>query len=122
MNLRNKIWMGVLAGLLCMGGNRLSAQDTAPGSRYLDLAAEDLFDNGGKLQMWNANGAFNGHMPNQQWLFYKIKGNKYAILSVASGKALDARDGELSKNGGGVVQWSPISNDQSQVWILEKAN
>jgi len=92
------------------------------GGRFLDLAAEDLFDNGGKLQMWNANLPFSGHMPNQHWLFYKIKGDKYAILNLASGKALDARDGQLGKNGGGVVQWSPISNDQSQVWILEQAN
>ena len=36
------------------------------------------------------------------------------------GKALDAVNKDTSKNGGRVQQWRPTSDDQTQVWILEK--
>ena len=91
------------------------------GGRFLDVAAEELFDNGGKVQMWDANLPFDGHAPNQHWLFYKVGKDRYLLINLGSGKALDAVNKDTNKNGGRVQQWRPVSDDQSQVWILERA-
>jgi hypothetical protein len=45
----------------------------------------------------------------------------YLIVNAANLKVLDADDKETNKNGGGVKLWKGISNDPTQVWLLEKA-
>jgi hypothetical protein len=91
------------------------------GGRFLDVAAEDLFDNGAKIQMWAANLPFGCHAPNQHWLFYKVGKDRYLLINLGSTKALDAVNKDTGKNGGRVQQWQPGSDDQSMVWIVEKA-
>ena len=92
----------------------------AQGKAFLEVDGDHVFENNAKVQMWEAN-AFGGHLPNQQWLFYRIKGDKYLLVNLASQKALDADDRTVTNTDGRVKQWSPISNDPTQVWIVTKA-
>ena len=89
------------------------------GGAFLEVDGNHVFENNAKVQMWEPN-AFGGHLPNQQWLFYRIKGDKYLLVNLASLKALDADDRTVTSTDGRVKQWSPISNDPSQVWIVTK--
>lgn len=91
------------------------------GGRFLEVAAEDLLDNGGKLQLWDANLPLNGHAPNQKWLFYKLGNSRYLLVNMGSTKVLDAVNKDTGKNGGMVQQWRAVDDDQSQVWIVERA-
>ncbi|MCC6669534.1 MAG: hypothetical protein IT458_00620 [Planctomycetes bacterium] len=92
----------------------------AQGRAFLEVDGNRIFENNAKVQMWEAN-AFGGHLPNQKWLFYRIKADKYLLVNLASLKALDADDRTATSTDGRVKQWTPISNDPSQVWIVTKA-
>lgn len=91
--------------------------------KSLEVRGEERTDNGGDIQIWDGNpvGLLNA---NQKWYFYKIPGgtNAYLLVNAASFKVLDAVNSGTNKNGGGVQIWDARSNDQTQVWILEKAN
>jgi len=91
---------------------------------FVEVDADDLFDNGARIQVWKPNMPFDGHAPNQVWYFYKVpnKTNRYIIRNEASGKVLDAVDSCTSQNGCKVQQWTPRDSDASQVWIVEKAD
>jgi lipase (class 3) len=89
--------------------------------KFLEVDADDLFDNGTKVQMWSANLPFSNHGANQIWLFYKVRDDRYLILCSASLKVLDANNNDPAKDGCGVKQWEPLDNDQTQVWIVDKA-
>jgi len=90
------------------------------GSRFVEIDADDLFDNGGRVQVWEAN-LFGGHAPNQVWHFHRVRDNRYVIVNEASGKVLDARDACGDADGCRVRQWTARDSDPAQVWILEKA-
>jgi pimeloyl-ACP methyl ester carboxylesterase len=90
------------------------------GDKVLDADAEDLFDNGCRVQTWSRN-MVPGINQNQKWLFYKVRGNMYLIVNAANLKVLDANNKETNQNGGHVKLWRAISNDPTQVWLLEKA-
>jgi hypothetical protein len=93
------------------------------GKEYvLDSKAEDLFDEGSTtIQLWEKN-AFPGLSANQRWLFIRLKNDKYLIKNVANMKLLDANNACLNTADCGVKTWNPVTDDQTQVWILEKAN
>lgn len=91
------------------------------GGKFLEIDANTLMANNGRVQMWEAN-ALGGHLPNQVWLFFKVADNKYVIRNVASLKVLDANDDCTGENGCRVKQYDGQSNDATQVWVLEKAN
>ncbi len=61
-------------------------------------------------------------VPQQDWLFYEVGENRYVIRNVLSGKVLDAKNSCTNQNGCKVQQWNAVSNDMSQVWILDPAN
>lgn len=90
----------------------------------LDSKAEDLFDDESTtIQLWEKNNipAINA---NQRWLFIKVKNttDKYVIKCLANGKLLDANNSCINTSSCGVKTWVPVTNDQTQIWILEKAN
>lgn len=86
----------------------------------LDSKAEDLFDDGATtIQLWEKN-IIPGVSLNQRWLFIKLKDNKYLIKSLANGKLLDANNSCIDGTSCGVKTWNPITDDQTQIWILEK--
>jgi hypothetical protein len=88
----------------------------------LDSKAEDLFDDGATtIQLWEKN-YFPGASANQRWLFIKVKDNKYVIKNLANGKLLDAHNSVSTATDCSVKTWNPVSNDQTQIWILDKAN
>jgi hypothetical protein len=90
------------------------------GGAFLEVDGNHVFENDAKVQMWEPN-AFGGHLPNQRWLFYRIKADKYLVVNLASLKALDADDRTVTSPDGRVKQWSAIDNDPTQVWIVTKA-
>jgi len=86
----------------------------------LDSKAEDLFDDGATtIQLWEKN-SLPGLSANQRWLFIKLRDGIYLIKNIANGKLLDANNSCINTNECGVKTWNPISNDQTQIWILEK--
>jgi hypothetical protein len=88
----------------------------------LDSQLEDLLDDGHTtVQLWEKNGA-PALSANQRWLFIKVKDNKYVIKNLANGKLLDAGNSCVNNNECTVSTLNPSSNDQTQIWILEKAN
>ena len=101
------------------------------GTKFLEVNGQPdkVFDNGTEVQtytygftdnpatFWNDA---NANTPNQIWLFYKIADGKYIIRNLASLKVIDANDDCVTENGCKVKQWSAISNDATQVWVLEK--
>lgn len=90
--------------------------------KFLEVRAEELINNSGKVQMWAPNLPFNGHAPNQIWWFFKIPNqtNKYLIRNVGSQKVLDANNSCTSENDCKVKQYDAINNDATQVWVVEK--
>ena len=87
----------------------------------LDSQAEDLFDDGSTtIQLWEKN-SLPGLSANQRWLFIRLEDNKYLIKNIANGKLLDANNACLDSNECGVKTWNPVTDDQTQIWILEKA-
>jgi Lipase (class 3) len=88
----------------------------------LDSKAEDLFDDGSTtVQLWERN-AFPALSANQRWLLIKLKDNKYLIKNLANGKLLDANNACIGDNSCGVKTYKPLTDDQTQIWVLEKAN
>ncbi len=86
----------------------------------LDSDAMDLFDNGATtVHLWEKNGV-PAVSANQRWLFIKVKDNKYILKNLANGKLLDANNSCLNGTDCGVKTWNPITDDQTQIWILEK--
>ncbi|HEU4471560.1 MAG TPA: hypothetical protein VFR58_10780 [Flavisolibacter sp.] len=88
----------------------------------LDCNADDLFDeNSSSIQLWQKNG-LPALSANQRWLFIRLKDNKYLIKNVANGKLLDAHNDCLDETSCGVKTYRPQTNDQTQIWIVEKAD
>jgi Lipase (class 3) len=90
----------------------------------LDSKAEDLFDDGSTtIQLWEKN-ALPAVSANQRWLFIKVNNttNKYILKNIANGKLLDANNACINGTDCGVKTWAPVTDDQTQIWILEKAN
>jgi hypothetical protein len=88
----------------------------------LDSKAEDLFDdNSTTIQLWERN-AFPAFSANQRWLFIRLKDNKYLVKNLANGKLLDANNACINDNSCGVKTYKPITDDQTQIWILEKVS
>jgi hypothetical protein len=88
--------------------------------KVLDADADDLFDRSTPIQTWSRD-MIPGANQNQKWLFYKIRANMYLIVCAANMKVLDADNKDVNKNGGHVKLYHGISNDATQVWLLEKA-
>ncbi|MBL7976361.1 MAG: RICIN domain-containing protein [Candidatus Kapabacteria bacterium] len=91
--------------------------------KSLEVKGEERMSNGGDIQIWDGNpiGIANA---NQKWFFYKIPNSKnaYLMVNAASFKVLDAVNSGINSNGGGVQIYDSRSNDQTQVWILEKTS
>jgi hypothetical protein len=77
------------------------------GGKCLDVAAEELTQNGGTVQIWECNGSIQ-----QQW---KIDGAGHLVN--AGGKCLDVNAPDLLTDGGKVQVWDCIDADQ-QKWTL----
>lgn len=97
----------------------------ASNGKALEVHGMERFNDGGRIQTWTSN-FVGGVNANQKWFIYSFKkvGNKFYCLLVnaASMKVLDAYNKETNKNGGRVQIYKSVSNDQTQVWILEPAN
>lgn len=91
--------------------------------KSLEVDGRHRQDDGARVQLWDGNpvGVLNA---NQKWFFYRVPGsrNQYLLVNAASFKVLDADNGSVNDNGGGVHLRSAASNDQTQVWLLEKAD
>jgi hypothetical protein len=88
----------------------------------LDSQSEDLFDDGSTtIQLWEKN-LWPGASANQRWLFIRVKDNKYVIRNLANQKLLDAHNNcsNSSTTSTSVKTWNAISNEQTQIWTLEK--
>ena len=90
------------------------------GDKVVDADADTLLDSSTEIQSWTRN-MVPGLNQNQKWLFYKVGKSMYLIVSAANMKVLDANDKDVDKNGGRVKLYRGISNDPTQVWILERA-
>ncbi|MEJ7811349.1 MAG: RICIN domain-containing protein [Gemmatimonadaceae bacterium] len=90
---------------------------------FVEVDANDLFENNAQIQVWGPNGPFGGHLSNQVWRFYKVpnRSNLYVLVNEASGKALEAAPPCTPQGSCRVRQWTPKSSASAQVWILEKA-
>ena len=90
----------------------------------MEVKAEDIPFNSGKVQMWEANLPGNNHAPNQIWWFFKIPGHtdKYIVRNISSLKVLDANNNCTSQNDCTVKQYDGLNNDATQVWVLNKVN
>jgi hypothetical protein len=90
--------------------------------KFLEVKAEELLQNSGRVQMWGPNLPLSGHAPNQIWWFFEIPNqkDKYIIRNVGSQKVLDANNSCTSENDCRVKQWDAINNDATQVWVAEK--
>jgi hypothetical protein len=89
--------------------------------RFVEVDANDLFENNARVQVWEPNALFGGHLSNQVWYFFRVKEpNAFVVVNEASGRVLDLRDACAAQSGCGVRQWAGRNNDPSQVWILEK--
>jgi hypothetical protein len=75
------------------------------------------------IQLWEKN-LWPGASANQRWLFIRVKDNKYVIRNLANQKLLDAHNNcsNSSTTSTSVKTWNAISNEQTQIWTLEKAN
>jgi pimeloyl-ACP methyl ester carboxylesterase len=91
---------------------------------FLEVAAGDIMDNYGRVQMWEANLPFGGHSPNQLWHFYPIPNHSdhFLIRNVASGKVLSGKAACATQNGCTVFQRNAVNNSLYSVWILKKDN
>lgn len=89
---------------------------------FLEVDANELLKNHGRVQMWEANLPLGGHNGNQLWHFYPIpnKAGHYLIRNVVSGKVLGAKKDCVNQNGCNVRQANVVNNDASQVWILSR--
>ena len=96
---------------------------TIEGKSYvLDSESESLLNSGSsQIQLWEKNN-FLGVSANQRWLFINLEGNKYLIKNLANGKLLDANNDNLTTNSCRVKTYKPRNNDQTQIWVVEKAN
>ncbi len=86
----------------------------------LDSDTENLFSaNVSNIILWERNNvpAFNA---NQRWLFLRLAPGKYLIKNVANGKLLDAGNNCNGASACGVDTRPAITDDQSQIWVVEK--
>ena len=90
--------------------------------KFLEVKAEELLQNSGRVQMWAPNLPLNNHAPNQIWWFFQIPNqrDKYIIRNVGSQKVLDANNSCTSENDCRVNEWDGLNNDATQVWVVEK--
>jgi hypothetical protein len=91
---------------------------------FLEVDANDLLDNYGQVQMWEANLPFGGHNANQLWHFYAVPNRPglFVVRNVASGKVMTGKAKCVDENGCKVFQKDAQHNSPFQVWILERAN
>lgn len=91
--------------------------------KSLEVEGSERLLSGGRIQIWDSNsvGVVNA---NQKWFFYRVPGtrDRYVIVNAASFKVLDADNATANQNGGKVTIRNAVSNDQTQVWWLEKDN
>lgn len=91
---------------------------------YLELDGNELLDNYGQVQMWEANLPFGGHQANQLWHFYAVPNRPglFVIRNVANGKVMAGKAACAKQNGCRVFTRSATDNSPYQVWILERAS
>ncbi len=99
---------------------------TNGGKEYILDSERESLDNQGSsyIQLWEKNN-FPGFNMNQGWLFYKIPNHsdKYIIRNVANLKVLDAHnDCGTNSTACSVKTYKAIDSDQTQVWVLQRAN
>ena len=88
----------------------------------LDCDAWDLADEGSTtVQVYRRNDIPSTNL-NQRWLFIKVGSGLYIIKSLANGKVLDANNDKINTTDCGVKTYQPLTDDQTQVWRVEKAN
>ncbi len=91
-------------------------------SYVLDSEGASLYQSGSsEIQLWEKN-IFPLASFNQRWLFINLEGNKYMIKNLENGKVLDANNNNINTTSCGVKTYRPIDNEQTQIWVLEKAN
>jgi len=91
---------------------------------FLEVDGNELLDNYGQVQMWEANLPFGGHNANQLWHFYAVPNRPglFVIRSVANGKVMAGKAACAKQNGCKVFTRSATNNSPYQVWILQRAN
>ncbi|MGH7307636.1 MAG: RICIN domain-containing protein [Candidatus Rokuibacteriota bacterium] len=89
---------------------------------FLEVDGNDLLDDPGRIQMWEANLPFGGHNANQLWHFYQVpnRAGLFVIRNVATSKVMDAVNNCVNQNGCEIRQRSARNNDPTQVWILQR--
>jgi hypothetical protein len=96
--------------------------NTETKSYVLDSETESLYQDGSsEIQLWEKNN-LPGFSSNQRWLFIKLKNDKYLIKNLANGKLLDANNGCINDNSCRIKSYKPVTDDQTQIWVLEPAN
>jgi hypothetical protein len=92
--------------------------------RYvLDSETESLYQDGAsEIQLWEKNNVPGFNM-NQRWLFIQVPGHpgKFIIKNMANGKVLDADNDCVNGASCRIKTYKPITNDQTQIWVLEQA-
>lgn len=91
---------------------------------FLEVDGNELLDNYGQVQMWEANLPFGGHNANQLWHFYAVPNRPglFVIRNVANGKVMAGKAACAKQNGCKVFTRSATNNSPYQVWILQSAN
>jgi len=79
-------------------------------NQELDVVASSTAD-GGAIDTYRFTGAIN-----QKWHIYQVAGQYYKVVSVSSGKALDAAAGGKA-DGTAVTQWADYATD-NQLWKI----
>jgi pimeloyl-ACP methyl ester carboxylesterase len=86
----------------------------------VDLAAEQLGTEGGKVQLW---GRALG--PNQTWMFFRTPNNGPFLIRNNAGignKVIDMRNCTAGSTNCAVRSFNGVTNSQHQLWVLERAN
>lgn len=87
----------------------------------LDSDREDAWDaQTSTIILWERNNAPVANA-NQRWLFIRLRDDKYIIKNLLSGKVLDANNSGINNTSCGVATRHSVNNDQTQIWVLEKA-
>ena len=94
------------------------------GDNRVELDANDIPKNSGRIQTWSpVNWPVGKAFPQQTWYFFKIPNStdRFLIVNGANWKCLDADNKDLKEMDGRDVRLiAPNNNDPTQVWILEK--
>lgn len=88
----------------------------------LDSESESLYQEGSsEIQLWEKNN-LPGFNANQRWLFIQVPGHpfKYIIKNIANGKVLDANNDCVKDNSCRIKTYKSVSDDQTQIWVLQK--